>query len=169
MVTPPCCPAGCPTGKLSRPLPQCGNYGCSSPIWRLPHPLGSIPGEKMAFTYGVGMLGPASEPLQGQCCQDTTGAVPDGQAWLTPACGHLMPPFWPWLGAVGQVETQANARPHCRLWLARAHSVLMATLGLHKMWEFHINSMRSCHDMSHDSKLSQHFTDFGQGGWVTFT
>lgn len=96
-----------------------------------------------------------------------TGAVQDGQLWADPVCGHLSAPRWPQPRATGRVETQVSARARCRLWLAAAHSVLTVTLGLQR--EFHINSMRSRHDMSHDNKLGQSFTYFGQGGWATST
>lgn len=103
----------------------------------------------------------------GQDWQDATGAVLDRQAWAD-LC--MRPPHgssWRRPGAAGHVETQVNARPHFRPWLPVAHSILTVTLGLH--WEFHINSMRWRHDTSHDRKLGQHLTDFGQGGWAAFT
>lgn len=65
---------------------------------------------------------------------------------------------------VERVESHIHSRPS---WLAAAHSLPMVTLGL--QWEFQINTIRSCQDVSHDSNLGQNFTDFEQGRRATFT
>lgn len=68
------------------------------------------------------------------------------------------PSVWSAAGTDTHILSRASRLPIAR-----------STLTVTPQWEFHINTIRSCQDVLHDSNLGQNFTHFGQGRLSTFT
>lgn len=91
--------------------------------------------------------------LQEEACSSTAVRGRPGLPWVLLPHGSTLGTTQ----CVEWVQTHILSRAS---WLPVAHSILTVTFP----WESHINTIRSCQGVFHDSNLDQNFKDFGQGG-----